>query len=135
MRKLRSVLCWAFAGYSSGCVVAAYRLIRHTIRSQEALLPLRHPLIAAPFLVLAAIFGVAWWTVWSQKVSAKGWAIAASLLSLLGCIPLLYLFRFSSFWQFEQVSWIPEAIGVAGLVAFSRPYKRPGAPLLRSSQK
>jgi hypothetical protein len=58
-------------------------------------------------LGLAAIFGMAWWTLPKGKTSSRVWAITASLLN----IPL--------FWIGRPI-WISTAAGIAGLCVFSR---------------
>jgi hypothetical protein len=58
-------------------------------------------------LVLAAIFGMAWWTLPKGKTSSRVWAITASLLN----VPLFWI---------GQPMWIATAAGIAGLYVFSR---------------
>jgi len=77
---------------------------------------------------LAAVFGVAWWTVWKGKPSARGWGIAASLFYILvSLLPIIFFSR--SVWAGVGVVLtnfgLVLAIGVAGLVAFSRRYEQP----------
>jgi hypothetical protein len=71
------------------------------------------------FLAAAAILGMAWWTVWKQKVSSKGWAIAASLVNLLQWTTFIYCAPhyswYCSHWHFI---WTHSVIGIAGLIAF-----------------
>jgi membrane protein YdbS with pleckstrin-like domain len=74
-------------------------------------------------MILAAFitFGVAWWTNWKGKISARGWGIAASLVFVLFSIEILFE-RSVSTWG---VSEIELAIGVMGLIAFSRGIEAP----------
>lgn len=58
-------------------------------------------------LALAAIFGMAWWTLPKGRTSSRVWAIIASLLN----IPLIWIGR---------PMWISTAAGIAGLLVFSR---------------
>jgi hypothetical protein len=69
--------------------------------------------------VIAIIFGVAWWTNWKEKHSARCWGIAASLTFVLISF---YVFFIISKW----VLWAPEvelAIGVVGMIAFLQRYE------------
>jgi hypothetical protein len=69
--------------------------------------------------VTAIIFGLAWWTIWKGKRSARCWGIAASLVFVTIS---LYVFFVISKW----VLCAPEvelAIGIVGLIAFSRRYQ------------
>ena len=65
-------------------------------------------------VVMAAISGIAWWTIWKGKSSAKGWAVATSLMYIL-----LFLRQFiiplRPVWG-RQVGAL--FIGIIGLVAF-----------------
>jgi len=76
-------------------------------------------LIIASFSVtLATLAGVAWWTVWKGKPSAKGWAISASLM-----IILLFLWQFifplqPVWYHYRHLGAL--FIGIVGLVVFSR---------------
>src|SRR5215468_5065106 len=46
-------------------------------------LTLRSLVVPEVFSVLAIIYGVAWWTVWKRKPTARPWAVAASLTYVL----------------------------------------------------
>jgi len=71
------------------------------------------------FPVLAIIFGLAWWTIWKEKLSARGWGIAASLIYVLISLwPIIY--RSDSDWGAPGLEF---AIGLGGLIAFSRATK------------
>jgi len=61
----------------------------------------------AVLLILAAVFGMAWWTLAQAKPSSRIWAIAASLLN----VPLVFVAR---------PMWLSTAAGIAGLWFFSR---------------
>ncbi len=70
--------------------------------------------------IQSVVFGMAWWTVWRRKRSARGWAIAASLFFILLGGLVLYLARNvpqqAALWN---VILPVLAVGVAGLVVFS----------------
>ncbi len=116
---LRGVLCWAFA-------LGALVFLRTSVSTLSNIL---HPSHAARgawwriagtavgllLPVLAVVFGMAWWTVWRQKASARGWAIAASLANVLfGCLELYLMRRITS-----PADVLLLAMGVIGLVVFS----------------
>jgi hypothetical protein len=71
---------WVFGLTSLGCIA----IILYTI-PQFHNIPLMRSLLTGPiFLVhMAAITGVAAWTIWNGKSWARGWAIAASLMYIL----------------------------------------------------
>jgi hypothetical protein len=119
-QDLRKFLGWLFAISSLLCLWYSPRLILLVIRQQSTLHLLRNLSIAALFPVLAAIYGVAWWTAWKATPFANGWGIAASLTYLL--LPLgsfCYASRPCPGWE-----WMMSA-GVAGLIAFSWRVGRP----------
>jgi hypothetical protein len=59
-------------------------------------------------LALAAVFGVAWWTLPKARIASRAWAIAASLLN----VPLVLIGR---------PMWLSTAAGIMGLWVFSQP--------------
>ena len=134
MHTLRRNLCWVFAFTSLVCLQLALSSILHTIHRQS-FLPLRDLPVATVFTVVATVFGVAWWTVWKGKPSARVWGMTASLInilvSLLPAIAVLYIqvihphFSSGSVWRDLEVVSPVLAVGVAGLVAFWRRYEEP----------
>lgn len=125
MHTLRKYLSWVFAFTSLVCLQVALSSILHTIHPSIRHTVPRHYtlllflLVPTLFTILAAVSGVAWWTVWKGRPSARGWGIAASLINILLPLPIIYLSRT------VRDIWMVLAIGVAGLVAFSRRYERP----------
>jgi Peptidase family M50 len=135
MHTLRKYLCWVFAFTSLVSLQLALSSILRTIHRQSTFLPLRDLPVATVFTIVAAVFGVAWWTVWKGEPSARGWGIAASLtnilVSLLPAITVLYIqvmhahFSSGSVWRDFEVVLPVLAVGVTGLVAFWRRYEEP----------
>jgi uncharacterized membrane protein len=86
------------------------------------------PIVDLVSSVLGIIFLVASWLAWRDRASERAqgwkWMILASLLSMLMSIgsPLLYSYGrgVGAFWQAERIFGIPTAIGIVGLVVFSR---------------
>jgi hypothetical protein len=66
--------------------------------------------------ILLTIFVAAWWTILTDKPSAEKWGIAASLLCVLLCLQKFY----SGFDGLSDPQWIVFAIGITGLLVFSR---------------
>lgn len=75
---------WVFLVTTLQYVTILVRAIPYELHQQYPVPLVRRMLIAPAFpLVVAAISGAAWWTVWKQKPSARIWAIAASLIYIL----------------------------------------------------
>lgn len=68
-------------------------------------------------LVMAFLFGMAWWTVKKGKASGRRWAIAASLLLALSVLPIL-LWSSGMPRDFLIIYALFLVIGIAGIVAF-----------------
>jgi len=82
-------------------------------------LTLRALIVPAIFSVQTAIYGMACWTVWKRKPSARVWAIVASLTYIL--IPLLTMWLGVHFSRpIRACSVVVLVIGVTGLIVFSR---------------
>ncbi len=77
----RKFMGWIFAATCLGNSIASVRTLPNAIHQHYAL-PLLQRLLYAPAFpaAVAVISGVAWWTVWKGKRSARGWGIAASLM-------------------------------------------------------
>ncbi|WP_348265286.1 hypothetical protein P8935_12235 [Telmatobacter sp. DSM 110680] len=67
------------------------------------------------FIVIFAL-GVAWWTTWKEKASARIWGITASIVSL-------FWYQDPSYWYqiHRQGVWVHWAICLLGLIAFIAP--------------
>jgi hypothetical protein len=131
MHTLRKYLSWVFAFTSLVCLQIALSSILGTIHRQTTAAALRGLLASTVFLiVLAAVFGRAWWTVWKGKPSARGWGLAASLINVLvSLLPIIFSSR--SIWD-GFVAGLSNfglllAVAVAGVVAFARRYEPPDA--------
>ena len=134
MHNLRKYLGWVFAFTSLVCLQIAVSSILGKIHRHYTLLLFRNLLVPTLFTVQAAIFGVAWWTVWKGKRSARSWGIAASLMYILASLLPVIIFSIISLrygWRdFGAVSanlGLVAAVGVAGVVAFARRYEQPNS--------
>jgi hypothetical protein len=110
MSFFRAMAGWLFALSCVVCAWFAFRLVPLALHSRYA----SHPVVRAESLTIfpieATIFGVAWWSVWKRKPSAKFWGIAGSLTWILTWL-IAYL-------QFSRFHWVFLACGIAGMVAF-----------------
>ena len=110
---------WAFAVSSLLCLLAIFHSILRMLNRHDGFPTLRSLLVPGVFSVLAAVYGVAWWTGWKRKRSARVWAIAACLTYIL--VPLFTIWSRLHFSRsFRVCSVIVLATGVIGLVAFLR---------------
>jgi hypothetical protein len=110
---------WAFAVSSLLCLLTTFHSILRIINRHDGFLTLRSLLVPGVFSALAAIYGVAWWTVWKRKRSARACAIAACLTYILA--PLFTIWSKLHFSRsFRVCSGVMLATGVIGLVAFLR---------------
>ena len=83
------------------------------------ILTVRAILVPAFFLVQTPIYGMASWTVWKRKPSARVWAIVASLTYIL--IPLLAIWAGVHLSRpIRGCSVVMLVVGVTGLIVFSR---------------
>ncbi len=114
--ELKKFMGWIFLAQSLLSLKNANKIILYTIRPPDPLPALRGLLSEASFIfVFAVSCGVASWTIWKGKPSARGWAITASLLSILLFVFGHFVFRLRFAWA-HQVDLL--LIGVVGLVAF-----------------
>jgi len=73
---------------------------------------------------VAIAYGLSWWKIWKEKPSAKGWGIAAGLITSL--LPLWSIVRFSH--SLLSLQGLLMALGVLGLVVFLRQYEKQAIP-------
>jgi hypothetical protein len=111
----KKLMCWVFAGTSLRYITISLKSIEYVIYQHYTPLLLRNLLVAPTFsVVMASISGVACWTIWKGKSSARGWAIAASLLYVLVFLRQ-FLISLRPAWD-HNVSAL--FIGIVGLVVF-----------------
>jgi hypothetical protein len=117
MRVLRLYIGGVFAIASVLCIFMTFLIIQRTFRVQTdyAFSNPRILLIDAVFPAMALIYAAAFWTVWKEMPSARGWGIAASILQIL--TPLWHIIRYPR--SIHTYNVLVLAIGIAGLFAFS----------------
>jgi hypothetical protein len=118
MPFVKKVLCWIFAVTSLLYLENLYQITLYGMRRHYAPSLFLSVLLAVAFDILVVGFsGMAWWSIWKEMPSAKGWAIAASAMHIL---IFLRQFIFPS-----QLVWGRHAgalvIGIVGLIAFLWP--------------
>jgi hypothetical protein len=125
MRAVRTFLCWIFA-------LGAVIFLRSSLFSflDIASWPDAHPPqtflsagIRAALPVLGVVYGLACWTFWTGRSSARAWGLTASAANAtLGC---LFLYMDRRFLTAPATAFLnPDALllgfGIAGIVAFRR---------------
>lgn len=84
-------------------------------------MPLRGFFVSALLTALGAIFAMAWWSNFRSKAAARAWGLAASVTStLVALVPSILAHR-----PINGALGIVLAIGIAGLLAFARPFRAP----------
>lgn len=116
MQDIRKILWWLFAVTSLLHTAVFLRCILHGVRYHYPPPLFRSLFVTALFsFVLAILAGVAWWTIWKDRQSARGWAIAASVMTILIFVRQ-FIFP-------PQPPWYSHLgalyIGIVGVVAFS----------------
>jgi hypothetical protein len=127
MQSLRKIMGWIFGISSLLCILGTYIILHKTIQALQqqnfALWKFRIWLLILLFNTIcpafAIIFGVAWWTNWREKLSARRCGIAASLTFVLYS---LWVF-FNSSKSDWGIPGVELSIGVIGLIVFLRRYK------------
>ena len=117
-RNFKKFMGWIFLATSLHYLRVSIENFPYAIRQQGPVLLIRILLMAPVFsMVVSVISGLAWWTVWKGKSSARGWAIAASLACVMA-FARQFIIPLQPDWDWQLSSlWI----GVVGLVAFSWP--------------
>ena len=117
---VKKVLCWIFACTSLMYVVLCLRSM-YTISKSLASLTLSNLLIFVVFeAVVAAITGMAWWSILKGEPSARGCGIAASLIYIsIFLRPII--FSWPTGWLHHVGALV---IGIVGLIKFLQPNER-----------
>ena len=120
----RKFMCWIFLATSLQYLTITLRSIPYST-NQIHTAPVLNRLLTAPIIsiVMAAISGMAAWTIWKGNRIARVWAVAASLVYIL--------IFFRQFIVPLRPTWDHHAgalvIGMVGLVAFLWPDKEVGS--------
>jgi hypothetical protein len=119
----RKLMCWIFLATSLQYTTIALKSIPSAVHQQSSL-PLLHNLLTVPTLavLMALASGLASWTIWKGQPSAKGWAIAASLIYVLIFFQQ-FIIPLRPTWHRHIGALI---IGIVGLVAFLWPDQQVG---------
>jgi hypothetical protein len=114
MNFVRKLICWLFALSALFCVWNGYRLILYILHRHDAFQTARSWGVALIMPILATIYFIAWWAIWTNKTSARTWGIVASLTFIL--LPVWGMFYFSG--SLPGGVAVMLAIGIAGVVVF-----------------
>jgi hypothetical protein len=107
---LKKILCWLFV-----YVLIPNLSVVFSIRRPNALQS--GSLLVVTFAAIVPIIcGIAWWTTWKEKPSARAWGIAASLIEIM-IFAQPILFSVPTAWPHHLGALF---IGIVGLVVFSR---------------
>ena len=118
---LRKLLGWIFAATSLLYLLIALPRNRYLVfHPSEMFLSLRHALYVPFFVLIIIVCGAAWWTIWKGMSSARGWALAASIVQIL--IFLRSILVFHPYGWSHHIGAL--CIGIVGLVVFSPWYER-----------
>jgi Peptidase family M50 len=133
LRAFRGFLAGLFSLSSISCLLIVARYVPRVLHSFEQgniAFGFRRLLVPAVFLVIAVIFGMTGWTSFKNSRAVRAWGIAASLVFIL-----LWALLAVTFWRYGHVHmWyapfrytgILLALGIGGLVAFSRRFDPAG---------
>jgi hypothetical protein len=136
LHKLRGFLAWVFGFTALVCAQIAFSTTLQTIHRHYELSPFRTLLVVlVPTMstIECAVFGAAWWYIWRRRPSGRIWGICASLIYIKTSAVIAYLaYRSQSGWN-DSGFWVILAIGIAGLIAFLRPFQQaPPIPEIRN---
>jgi hypothetical protein len=112
------ILLWTFASMSLVCISIALPLIAGIVH-QCVFRTLRSLIAPGVLSTQAAIFAVAWWTIWKRTPSARGWGVAASMTLILSSFFTIWS-RVHRTRSIRACAGTLMAVGVIGLVAFLR---------------
>jgi hypothetical protein len=116
-------MCWIFLATSLQYATISLKSIPSAVHQQSSL-PLLHILLIAPTLsvLMVLVSGMASWTIWKGKPSAKVWAVAASLIYVLIFLRQ-FIIPLRPNWDHYLVALFT---GIVGLAAFLWPDKQVG---------
>lgn len=122
MQEWRKIAPWVFAATSLMYLLIPNVSILYPSTRHHASTP-RNLLSLAFFAIVPIICGMAWWSIWQRKPSARGWGIGASVVHILIYLRPIILFSPSLWWHHMGAL----AIGIGGLVIFSQPDRQHGS--------
>jgi Zn-dependent protease len=126
MHALRQLLRWSFAVAVALFFPAAIAGLLQLARRDHPASPFAHLGVCAVFLVVSFFSAMAWWTTRKPRSTRPAWAIAASAINLAtGLIVLRFAYGSMTL---SGPGLLPAAIGVTGLIVFSRRETVPAAP-------
>lgn len=129
MRTLRNILTWLFALIAFTCFSIAIKYLRAEFSSYAYLqrsLVFSELFVPVVFMLQGLVFSMAFWTSLRGGRSARRWGIAASVLNIIVALfPVVLSVWIDHDLSVLKVMFVPlalvMALGVAGLVVFTRP--------------
>lgn len=120
--NFRRFMGWAFLASSPRFAITSIESVWYAAHhGYYPIPPFRNLLYSPPFSTVAVVvFGVAWWTIWKGKSSARPWGIAASVVCIMTfvrqfIVPTPHQLGDYAGWLF---------VGIVGLVAFFWPTRQ-----------
>ena len=93
-QSIRTIICWGFLYSCVRYVIDPRVSIFYAIHKSSPILPtLRNVFAIALYGVFPIVCGLAWWTIWKRKSSARPWGVAASLMNISVFIPPMIVVR------------------------------------------
>src|SRR5437879_6287035 len=120
IQGVRKVMCWFFAYTSLRYVLDPRVSMLYAIHRHYAFLPFRNLVTITLYVMVPIINGIAWWTVWKRRPSARLWGIAASVTYILIFLRPIIFFPGSAWLR----NWSTLALGIMGLVIFLLRHER-----------
>jgi Zn-dependent protease len=116
MRSIRLTFAWCFAAIALISAAVEVKLFPMFVGTPEES-PIYAVAGVAFLLAVAVLFGIASWTIFTRKPSARIWGIVGSvmLVLLFGCP----IFVFKRSYDFFKPLWILVAAGLAGIIIFA----------------
>jgi Peptidase family M50 len=134
MHALRTYLSWLFAFTALVCAYVSFSLGTFSTSLSASLRMIHEGRLywalfgfgaALMMPVFAVVFGLAWWTVFKRKSSARIWGTAASLITIqAGLFPIVFPPH-----SVMSFSYLLVGMGVTGLVAFARKIEQPASEM------
>jgi hypothetical protein len=124
MQTARKLLGWGFGIVSVILSIGSVVDLRWTLIRRHGTLSPRSIMAFCFSVSFALIFGMAWWTTWKTKPSARNWGIASSLAILL--IPV-FVMHFTH-QPMTDSNWSEIAVGALSLIAYAWPDRERESP-------
>jgi hypothetical protein len=120
----KTVMCWVFAITSLQYLLDPRVSMLYAARRHLILLTVRNFATFVLYVGLSVACGLAWWSIWKKKPSARAWGITASVGYILLFLRPIIFFPASAWWR----HWSELLIGTVGLLTFAPSQENEQAP-------